>query len=114
MLLRSLRIRPTPVYLDLSQDMRRSLRGQKAGPSAKKPAVLARLPTECKPQACMQIEHGTSLLALARRARLKKLRRKRMCSCFVARDGRSGEPIGCALASFMTPEAVLPFPRPSV
>ena len=44
---------------------------------------------------------------------LRKLRRRRMCACFVARDGRGGPPIGCALASFLAPEAVLPPPWPT-
>lgn len=47
------------------------------------------------------------------RARLRKLRRKRMVACFVARDGQGGAPIGCALASFLAPEAVLPPPWPT-
>lgn len=37
-----------------------------------------------------------------------------MCTCFVAREGGAGgEPVGCALASFLAPEAALPPPWPT-
>lgn len=37
-----------------------------------------------------------------------------MCTCFVARvGGAGGEPVGCALASFLAPEAALPPPWPT-
>lgn len=47
------------------------------------------------------------------RTQLLQLRKKRMCSGFVAEDRASGELIGCAFASFLAAEAMLPPPWPT-
>ena len=47
------------------------------------------------------------------RTQLQRLRKKRMCTGFIAANRASGEPVGCAFASFLAAEAMLPPPWPT-